>query len=67
MIILKYKKPNNKIERRMAPKFFHKVLSKIKSKNLLRAMQATLIAMIISFTSKIMNVRNIKNHLMNIF
>ena len=34
MIILKYKKPNNKIERRMAPKFFHKVLSKIKSKNL---------------------------------
>ena len=51
----------------MAPKFFHKVRSKIKSIKLLRAMQVTLIAMIISCFSKIMNVRNIKNHQINIF
>jgi len=61
MITLKYKKHSNKIGKRMAPKFVHKVLSKIKSKKLLRVMQAILIAMIINFFNKIINNRNIKN------
>ena len=67
MITSKYKKLNNKIRRRMAPKFSHKVLSKIKSIKLLKVMQVTLIAMIINYLNKMMKVRKTKNHQRNIF
>lgn len=51
----------------MAPKFSHKVHSKVKSIKLSRAIQVTLIAMITSLFNRIRNVRNIKSHQMNIF